>query len=235
MGHATRRGPSCEKGRTLHEVVALEARRDDERNFWEEHIRPLVEAAWKAPTAVRVAEIALEILKQIGLPENAGADGRDLMPADIIILSGDESGGGVLGRDGTDQPLSAALYDTRSPGAGERDDDEAIAGMVVDECEPPEVDSDPSAGNRWMQPYRPLQREVAGHVRRLLKVLCVPTPDVDVRSSDSRGTFSARAHVRSRGETPLLHRHVDDDHPAGLAMVLLIDRTGSMGGRPHRR
>jgi hypothetical protein len=31
----------------------------------------------------------------------------------------------------------------------------------------------------------------------------------------------------------MLHRRVDDQDPTGLAMVLLIDRTGSMGGSPN--
>src|SRR5205814_6327045 len=51
--------------------------------------------------------------------------------------------------------------------------------------------------------------------------------------SDSAGTFSVRAHIRSHGDTPMLHRRVDDQDPTGLAMVLLIDRTGSMGGSPQ--
>jgi hypothetical protein len=207
---------------------------DAEQQLWEEQIRPLVEEAWAAPTAVRVAEIALEILRRIGMPQDAGTDGHDLMPSDLVVLIGDTADG-ALGRDTSDLPLErhTPAYDTRSPGAGDRDDDEAIAGVLVNDGEPPTVDSDPSAGNIWMQPYRPLQREVGGQVRRLLKVLLAPTPDVDVRASDSRGLFCARAHVRSQGETPLLHKRVDADDPSGLAMVLLIDRTGSMGGTPH--
>lgn len=206
---------------------------DAERRFWEETIRPLVEAAWKAPTTVRVAEIALDILTQLGLPQSADTDGHALMPSDIVIVIAESaSGGGALGRAADDQPINAAGYDTRSSGAGRRDDDEVIAGMILDEREPPQVDSDPSMGNMWMQPYGPLQREVGGQVRRLLKVLCTPTPDIDVRPSDSIGTFNARAHIRSRGDMPLVHRRVDDDDPTGLALVLLIDRTGSMGGTP---
>jgi hypothetical protein len=207
---------------------------DAEQQLWDEQIRPLVEEAWVAPTAVRVADIALHILRRIGMSEHAGTDGHDLMLSDLVIVPGEYATDGALGRDTSDLPLErhTPLYDTRSPGAGDRDD-EAIAGVVVDEREPPAMDSDPSAGNIWMQPYRPLQREVGGQVRTLLKVLLAPTPDVDVRPSDSRGAFSARAHVRSRGEMPLLHKRVDADDPGGLATVLLIDRTGSMGGTPH--
>jgi len=209
---------------------------DEERSVWEEQIRPRVEESWQAPTAVRVAEIALELLTLIGLPQNATTAGRDLMPSDLtIVVAGSVAGDGALGR-GTDDPVlqgAGPLYDTNSPGAGHRDDDEAIAGIIVEEDEPPAIDSDPSAGNIWMQPYQLLQREVGGLLRHLLKVLLVQTPDADVRPSDSSGTFNVRAHVRSRGDTPMLLRRVDDDDPAGLAMVLLIDRTGSMGGTPH--
>jgi hypothetical protein len=206
---------------------------DEERRFWEAHIRPLVEEAWQAPTAVRVAEIAHEIVQRIGLPEHADTEGHTLMPADIAVVVSGSAGAGAVGRDDGDQPLSAAPYDSSGAGAGERGDAEESAGAIVDEREPPEADSDPSGGTMWMQPYGPLQREVGGQLRRLLKALHVPSPDVDMRPSDSRGSFNARAHVRSRGETPMLHKRVDDDDPSGLAIVLLIDRTGSMGGSPY--
>lgn len=209
---------------------------DEERCFWDELVRPRVEEAWRAPTAVRVAEIALELLRLIGLPQTAGTGGHRLMPPDLaVLISPSGTSDGALGRDDDDQPLRADEpgYDTRSTGSGHRDDDEAIAGIIVEEDEPPAVDSDPSAGNIWMQPYAALQREVGGLLRQLLKVLVVPTSDVDVRPSDSAGMFSVRAHIRSHGDTPLLHRRVDDHDPAGLAMVLLIDRTGSMGGSPN--
>lgn len=209
---------------------------DEERRFWDDQIRPRVEEAWRAPTAVRVAEIALELLRLIGLAQSAGTGGHRLMPSDLaILISSEDAGDGALGRGDDDPPLRAyePSYDTHSAGSGHRDEDETIAGIIVEEDEPPAVDSDPSAGNVWMQPYGPLQREVGGLLRQLLKVLVVPTPDVDVRPSETTGTFDARAHIRSRGETPMLHRRVDDHDPTGLAMVLLIDRTGSMGGSPE--
>ena len=209
---------------------------DAERGFWDDQVRPRVEEAWEAPTATRVAEIALELLSIIGLAHSAGISGHRLMPSDLaILISSEDAGDGALGRGDDDQPLSGTApgYDTRSAGSGDRDDDEVIAGIIVEEDEPPAVDCDPSAGNLWMQPYAALQREVGGLLRQLLKVLVVPTPDVDVRPSETSGTFDARAHIRSHGEVPLLHKRVNDHDPAGLAMVLLIDRTGSMGGSPN--
>ena len=206
---------------------------DDERRVWDEQVRPRVEEAWQAPTAVRVAEIALELLRIIGMPLHAGTAGHRLMPSDLaVVVTAGEAADGALGRGDDDQPLGAGAYDAPGMGGGQRDDAEII-GVIVEEDEPPAVDCDPSAGNLWMQPYRPLQREVGGLLRQLLKVLVVPTPDVDVRPSETTGTFDARAHIRSRGNTPMLHKRVDDDDPAGLAMVLLIDRTGSMGGSPY--
>jgi len=209
---------------------------DDERRFWDAQVRPRVEEAWRAPTATRVAEIALELLRIIGLPQNAGTGGYRLMPSDLtIVVTEGGAADGALGRAEDDQPLSVAEpgYDTRSAGSGHRDEDEEIAGMIVEQDEPPTVDCDLSAGNIWMQPYAPLQREVGGLLRQLLKVLVVPTPDVDVRPSETTGTFDARAHIRSRGDTPMLHKRVNDHDPTGLAMVLLVDRTGSMGGSPQ--
>jgi hypothetical protein len=209
---------------------------DEEQRVWEAQIRPRVEEAWQARTAVRVAEIALEILAIIGLPQHASTHGHVLMPSDLaIVVGGGKMANRALGREQDDQPLQSdgPQYDTSSAGAGHRDDDERVAGIIVEDDEPPAVDHDPSAGNLWMQPYQPLQREVGGLLRQLLKVLLVQTPDADVRPSDSAGTFSVRAHIRSHGDTPMLHRRVDDQDPTGLAMVLLIDRTGSMGGSPQ--
>jgi hypothetical protein len=200
---------------------------DAEEQLWEEQIRPLVEEAWAAPSAARVAEIALDILRRLGMPERAGTAGRTLLPSDLVSIVG---GASALGRDASDAPLGGAGMDSSSPGARDAEDETSASS---DASEPPVVDHDPSAGNIWMQPYRPLQREVAGHMRRLLKVLIAPTPDIELRPSDHQGTFSVRAHVRSRGETPLLHRRVDADDHSGLAIVILLDRTGSMGGNPY--
>jgi hypothetical protein len=95
---------------------------------------------------------------------------------------------------------------------------------------PPAVDDDPSDGTRLMQPYQWLEREVLGDARRLAQQLKPPAPDTDVRPSASRGKFDVRSYVRSKGETPLVQRRETSFDPRGMAIVLLVDETGSMGG-----
>src|SRR5262249_16876230 len=106
---------------------------DEERRFWDEQVRPRVEEAWQAPTATRVAEIALELLRRIGLPQSASTGGYRLMPSDLaIFISPKDASASALGRGAHDQPLRTGEpgYDTRSAGASHRDDDEEIAGII---------------------------------------------------------------------------------------------------------
>jgi hypothetical protein len=70
---------------------------------------------------------------------------------------------------------------------------------------------------------------VAGEVRRLITALTPPTPNIAPRPHMVKGHFSAREHVRSQGEKPMLVGRERAPDPSGLALVLLIDRTGSMG------
>lgn len=200
---------------------------EDDQRFWEEDIRPLVEEAWAAPNSGRVAELALEILRRLGLPEHDGIGGRVLIITDRIAGSGERRPG--------DEPL-AVLETNMPPDSTDHDTDtdetEIVGTLTVDEGEPPETDVDPSAGSLWLRPYAWLVSEVAGETRRLLKVLQAPTPDIGSRRSDSHGTFTAKAHARTRGERPLLVKRDVEPDPSGLAIVLLIDRTGSMGPPP---
>jgi hypothetical protein len=81
---------------------------DKEQGVWEAQIRPRVEEAWQARTAVRVAEIALEILAIIGLPQHASTHGHVLMPSDLaIVVGGGKMADRALGREQDDQPLQS--------------------------------------------------------------------------------------------------------------------------------
>jgi hypothetical protein len=205
---------------------------DDER-LWERDIKPLVEEAWRALDIERVCELALEILRRIGIPEHDGTRGRVLLAVDVVAHPSERQVG--------DEPLHipGTLKVVHSNAGGEgtgpditADHTEVVGTVTVDEGEPPGVDTDPSAGRLWMRPYDWLVREVSGETRRLLQALRASASDVASRRSATRGTFSARAYARTRGEQPLLVYRDPDDDPSGLAIVLLIDRTTSMGGPP---
>ena len=194
--------------------------------LWEGQMFPLVERAWNAPDTATVATIALEILHLIGLPDDDRAHhhGRD----------GSELVGGARGdvrgeRHADDRPISgsAVLVPealTTEPGA---DPDATNRSLDMRAA-----DTDPSAGQLWMQAYHELQASVMGAVRRLANELRVAAPDAEPIANNRRGRFDQRACVRSRGKTPVVRLADEADDPRGLAVVLLIDGTSSMGGSP---
>lgn len=205
----------------------------DERRAWEERIRPLVEEAWQAPDTGCVAALALAILAIIGLPPQtpetrlpgllAGTDG---------VPRGDRAPG--------EEPLPGGMADPAS-GAGDDpdapDDRARLGGGRDPDLDDPllttgAADDDPSDGILWMRPSQALERQVAGDIGRLQAELRVRAPEVDDESNRARGHLDARAAVRTRGERPLVRPALDGDSPAGLAVLLLIDGTGSMGGSP---
>lgn len=205
----------------------------DERRAWEERIRPLVEEAWRVPDTGQVAALALAILAIIGLPPEtpetrlpgllAGADGSP---------RGDRAPGEEPLPGGTVPPASSTSDDLGDPDdrvrpGGGRDpdlDDPLLATGTADD--------DPSDGILWMRPSQALERQVAGDIGRLRAELRVRAPEADDEPNRARGHLDARAAVRTRGERPLVRPALDGDSPAGLAVLLLIDGTGSMGGSP---
>lgn len=187
-----------------------------DRALWEERIRPLVERAWLVSDTEDVVGIAGEILKLVGMPETAGVPRGLANPIDS----------GTAGeRAADDQPLRAA-------GAGHPpmcSDDGLTEEDSVEDANPPGIDVDLTRGQLLLHPYREIEHEVAGEVRRLIAALAPPTPNTALRAHMVKGRFSAREHVRSQGEKPLLLGRERAPDPCGLALVLLIDRTGSMG------
>lgn len=187
--------------------------------FWREQIRPLVEESWVAAHVERVGELAQEILHRIGIAAGAGIGGHILIALDDAPAHGERRPGDAplhLDPSGTD---AACCVPPSS--------------MNIDDDEPPTLDADPSAGSLWPRPYTRLAAEVAGGTRRLLQVLHAPAPDIAMRRSASRGAFSARAYSRTLGERPLHVKRDEADDPSGLAIILLIDRTTSMGVPPE--
>jgi hypothetical protein len=203
----------------------------DDQLCWETAIRPLVEDAWAAPDVQHVSDIALAILRHLDLPDRAGADGHVLIAADAIRHPAERRAGDV--------PLHipGTIHVVHSNGLGDgsavtADAVDVVGTETVDEGESPTVDTDPSSGSLWLRPYAWLVQEVAGETRRLLRVLQVPAPAIATRRSTTSGTFSARAYARTGGERPLIVRREPSVDSSGLAIVLLIDRTTSMGEPP---
>jgi hypothetical protein len=202
----------------------LRFRSEDDAHCWAD-IRPLVEEAWCAPDVGRVTEIAEEILRRLGLPTSGTLAGHLLIVPDAVRGSGERQPG--------DLPLTGVP--TNALGSGAADGPEPCdtdGTLTVDEDEPPTVDTDPSAGSLWLRPYARLAAEVSGETRRLLQALRAPAPNIAPRRSATSGLFSSRAYGRTRGERPLLVRREPANDPSGLAIVLLIDRTTSMGPPP---
>jgi hypothetical protein len=198
----------------------------EDTRLWETSIYPLVQQAWTAPNTATVAAIAWEILALIGLPaddatDNHGYDGGALLGG----ASGDTHGERHL----DDPPLAGGSLLLLDGPPAEPDDDPDAEQMALDTHA---ADVDPSAGQLWMQPYTELQASVLGAVRRLANELRVATPDTEPVANNRRGRFDSRACVRSKGKTPVVRPGDDADDPHGLAIVLLIDGTSSMGGSP---
>lgn len=154
--------------------------------------------------------------------EDAAGDG-DAGEKDDAGEKGDDGGGGGDGR--LDGATSRRLLPPpgAAPGVG-RDRD--LASLVA------AADLDPSEGVLWMQPFADLEGEIAGAVGRLAAELRVRAPAVEDEPNRARGRLDARAAVRTRGARPLVRGGTDGDSPEGLAVLLLIDGTGSMQGYP---
>ncbi len=184
---------------------------------WHDQILPLVQEAWIAPSCAEVSRIALAILERLGLAaDDDSAAHRPLLPGMPV----------ARGMRRADDRPDAPPLDAPPPDPGP--DPDADDPLLAAE----EPDADPSAGDLWMQPYHALEAEVRGDVARLAAELAVAAPDQLPVANARRGRFESRAHVRSRGRTPVVQPADEADAPEGLAIVLLIDGTSSMGGDP---
>jgi hypothetical protein len=196
-----------------------------DRRLWETRIVPLVETAWSAPDTATVAAIALQILDEIGLPHTDRTERHRRTDGDLL-RGVDASPQGERHPD--DQPVRDVAWLVDGPSADVHDDPDIVRGTLDSR----RADIDPSAGRLWMQPYHDLERRVIGMVRRLARELRTATPDTEPLANNRRGRFDARACVRSRGTAPVVRPADEADDPQGLAFVLLIDGTSSMGGTP---
>jgi len=197
--------------------------------LWATEVRPRVEEAWAAADTARVAVLAREILRLVGVPERAPTERlRGLMTGagDHPVRGRRRPGDAPL--DAGAVPSPAVADDAPRPGLGE-DPDLSGPGADIDDGS---ADIDPSDGLLWMQPYHDLERAVAGDIRRLAPALAVETERARTVPDERHGRFNARSYARSRGATPLVRRAAPADTVRSLAVVTLVDGTTSMGGRP---
>jgi hypothetical protein len=193
---------------------------EDDRRFWEGEIRPLVEESWVVPTTAEVADIALEILRRLGVPEGASSAGYTLLPGDTLRAA--------AGRHPGDLPLPCG---EAAPPHGDRPYRAGESGPLPD---PPDMDISGYPHDLWPQPFLDLLHAVGGEANRLLKALATPAPNTKPKAVASGSRFSPSANIRTRGKYPFLSPRARGRSPGGLAgVVLLIDRTGSMGGDPQ--
>ncbi len=134
---------------------------------------------------------------------------------------------GTAGERATDDPPLTVAGASAAPLT--RAEDQPVEEDSVEGADPPGIDVDLTRGQLMLHPYRKIEHEVAGEVRRLITALTPPTPNIAPRPHMVKGHFSAREHVRSQGEKPMLVGRERAPDPSGLALVLLIDRTGNMG------
>ena len=198
----------------------------EDRTLWKTEIEPLVEQAWVAPDTAAVAAIALEILKRIGLPAddtttNHGRDAGGLLGGADQVVRGD--------RHADDRAIRSEGLRVLDVSPADPGDDPDADSATLDART---ADVDPSGAQLWMQPFGELQAGVMGAVRRLASELRVAAPETEPVANNRRGRFDGRACVRSKGKTPVVRAADEADDPQGLAMVLLIDGTSSMGGSP---
>ncbi len=187
--------------------------------LWTEQLVPLVQQAWSAASCAEVSRIALEILQLLRLDARDDSAPR----RELLRVRPDVHGT----RHADDVPDSAPPSGPLPRDLGP--DPDAHDPLLSAE----RADWEPSAGDLWLQSYHELEADVRGDVQRLAAELHVATPDIEPVVNGRRGRFHSRAYVRSRGQTPVVQAADEADAPAGLALLLLIDGTGSMGGNPY--
>jgi hypothetical protein len=168
-------------------------------------IRPLVEEAWAAADTERVIEIARQILKRLGLPEGYP------LPDWLQKLVGNHIAGA------SDSPMpfpDREADDGEQPGIG---------------SEPDEADLPQPKGDEYVDaaPYADIETEALPLAKRLAEALKTPQPQVRYTAHEWRGRYAFRQEL-SNPEKPHRHRDVVGKDSRGVALYVLVDRSGSM-------
>ena len=200
----------------------------EDEQFWNERLRPLVEKAWRTNVFEGRKEIAREILRLLGVSESAPLPGRGfLLPEGYADVKGERSS--------DDLPMSVADVSSGISSRGSDGDIHADKppheAAVVEESD--EVPTDLVAAKEiYLLPSEYMEQLVRGEKSRLLRKLLVKTPDVSEDEGPIGSAFDVEANIRSGGERPFRLPDTPAPDHEGLAIVLLIDATTSMGGWP---
>jgi hypothetical protein len=175
---------------------------DEDIVRWDEQIRPLVEAAWEAPSSDDVTELAQRILHLLGLPDDAPVP--DDLPRQICRCG--HGHGSHAGRALPNMPDTPATpHGVSLPGHQAPTSSNMIA------------EGDPT----------PILAEIEGYARSLAASLRPPQPQQHALPHASRGTFVLE-RAMLRAARPFDHRQA----PAAskeVAVLILVDQSGSMG------
>ncbi len=198
-----------------------------------DRIRPMLEAAWDAPTYDDCVQACRAILALIGEPEDAPRD-----HSVQVFLEGD---GMAL----EPMPAGQPVRPTAGPDAGTQ---APLAGPDQDDPRPGDGTGRPHGAAGPARPERPaidpalsaradqLLSDTAGDVRRLVGILRVPHAPSRVSTSRDRGRLRVDRAV-TRHARPFDHR-VGQDRPVQAGLRIAVDISSSMGlalpGGRHR-
>ena len=207
--------------------------------LWDQ-ARPLVEEAWRATATARVVELARQIIQLVGLDENAVA-------GNLPAFGFGKAEGSPQPETGV--PIPPDLSKLKRGGKGPAAPQAADPADREDQSDPSVEQKDESslddsddqlnvpgqgagAGNLPSQilpePYGALVAQATPIADRLAAVLVVPTPEAKRGAHPTRGRYSLRQEFRTP-DKPFRARVLPALRP-GLALDIVGDRSGSMGG-----
>lgn len=184
-------------------------------------VRPLVEAAWQAPTPDAVLSAARKILEILGLPEEIPQPEIPDWLRRLLELLADVLQEPRRASDGEAERLP--------PGSEEGDRSPAHRGPAA---EAPEdcLDSDRNPAEPFVSPapYGYLEDAARPHVARLVAALQLPQPDQGPGYGRQGRRLSTRRALRDLPD-PFRARGDVGDAPPEMVVDILADRSGSMG------
>jgi hypothetical protein len=210
---------------TMASVVGLEG---DAEQLWLDEVRPLVEQAWVAPDTQKVVDLARRILEILDLPE-----GWELPEWLLLMLPPDDL---PEERDGEALPLPIASPAAAMPTGqkGETRDDTPVLPPGASERPLSSGERDTAENGGAVRippaPYLSLEAQARPMAAALVAELQPPRPDRRPMPHQWRGRYSYRQEVRDE-ERPFLLQQARAKSAEGLAMQVLVDRSGSMQDR----
>ncbi len=196
---------------TEGEMLAIFGASLDDRRKWVE-VRPLVEEAWTAPNTEAVIAIARRILDVLDIPPDTPF--RGIPNRDIQRKAESDAPGDAL-------PFPKEASDG-APGLGVGADEDALPDTSAHAA---------TAGDPYVQfsPYTDIEDAVRADARRLAEAVKIPQPRVRTGAHEWRGRYSFRQELRTP-DTPNRLRQQIGKSGKGVAVYVLVDRSGSMSG-----